>query len=544
MASQVDDTCAGERTVWPKRVSDQVLAVSCVLGVLCVSVLVLTFPFGRDQGIFAVIGEGLLNGQMPYRDLWDVKTPGIFFVFAIAEGIFGHHMVSPRILECVAICVTSVIFVDLGRAWFRDVRVGYVAALILGIFEFQLDFWHTSQPETYGGMFLVWASWLLSGTDSKRAWTRHIASGVLLGMVVLMKPHLALPIPLLLWGLLWRGEAMPKGRLWSTLLRVFAGGLCVVGGVALWIWAHGAFRIAVWTWRDFAPGYASVGAPWTIATFYTSLYSTLLALVFQMTALIGIGLIFALSLSQPNSPSRRWFWWLVGQGLCIGLAVALQHKSFKYHYAAGFPVLALAAGWGWTELWKVATASGWRYSSIFLIAFGATYFMRFPVTDLTGTIHERAWNRIQNLLRVQDLETRREVRHEMYAVRKDFDLANAEKVAKWVKQRVEPDETFLLWGCDSIIYWLSERRPATRFIHNIPQRSPWQEVQARRQFMEDIERNRPSVIVVQRGDVVASVVGEHIDSAGALRSFSEFSNYLRTGFKRERTIGNFDVYVR
>jgi hypothetical protein len=544
MAFQVDDTRTGERSLWPKRAIDRVLAVSCIVGILCVSLLILTFPFGRDQGIFAVIGEGLLNGQVPYRDLWDVKTPGIFIVFALAEGIFGHHMLGPRILECVALFATSVIFVDLGRAWFRDVRVGYLAALILGIFEFQLDFWHTSQPETYGGMFLVWASWLLSGTASKRAAARHVASGVVLGMVVLMKPHLALPIPLLLWGLLRRGEETPKGPVGSTLFRIFAGGSCVVGGVALWIWAHGAWSIVVWTWRDFAPGYAAVGASWTISTFYMSVYSALVTLLFQLTALIGLGLVLALSLSQLKSPGRRWFWWLVGQGLCLGLAVALQHKSFKYHYAAGFPVLALAAGWGWTELWKVATAPGWRYAPLFLIAFGAAYFMRFPVTDLTGTIHERAWNRIQSLLRVQDLETRREVRHEMYAVRKDFDLANAEKVAKWVQQRVEPDETFLLWGCDSIIYWLSERRPATRFIHNIPQRSPWQEVQTRRQFMDDIKRNRPSVIVVQHGDVFASVTGEHTDSAGAIHSFSEFSSYLRTGFKRERTIGNFDVYVR
>jgi hypothetical protein len=531
-------------TVWPKRGVDRALAGVCALVVVCSAVLLLTYPFGRDQGIFAVIGEGILHGRMPYRDLWDVKTPGIFFVFALAEGLFGHTMLGPRLLESAALLVTACLFVDLGRRWFRDVSVGFFAAAILAILQVQLDFWHTSQPETYGGMMLVWASWLLCGTWPRNDWTRLLLGGILLGFIVMMKPHLGLAAPFIIWGAIRREPGYSLRAKSRDVLRILLGTGAVLGCTVVWLLARGAYNIAVWTWRDFAPGYSALGNSFSLATFHVGLYSTLITLVLQLSALLGVGLLLVLCLGQPKTPERRRFWWLVGQGVCLALAVLLQHKSFKYHYAAAFPILALTAGIGWAMLWRVATRAGWRYVPVFLILFGATYFMRFPVTDLQGSIHERTWFRVGQLLGLRDDVASKKTLDSLYVVRKDFDLANVQAVATWIKREVDPDESLLVWGCDSIIYWLSERRPATRFIHNIPQRSSWQAEEARRRLMVDIRRSRPRAIVVQHGDVILPVTGAREDSAGTIRLFPEFSEYLRIGYRREIVIGKFDVYVR
>src|SRR5689334_10365233 len=67
--------------------------------VLVAAFQILMFPFGRDQGIYALVGEGILRGQVPYRDLWDFKPPGVFLVYAFAQGIFGKSMLAPRLLE-------------------------------------------------------------------------------------------------------------------------------------------------------------------------------------------------------------------------------------------------------------------------------------------------------------------------------------------------------------------------------------------------------------------------------------------------------------
>src|SRR5512138_681071 len=75
------------------------LEITSILVVVGCALLLPAFSFGRDQGIYATVGSGILSGSVPYRDLWDFKTPGIFFVFAASEALFGHTMAAPRILE-------------------------------------------------------------------------------------------------------------------------------------------------------------------------------------------------------------------------------------------------------------------------------------------------------------------------------------------------------------------------------------------------------------------------------------------------------------
>jgi len=63
--------------------------IAIVVLILLISSPILTYPHGRDQGEFAVIGRGLLNGRVPYIDLWNPKPPAVFYVYAAAIAIFG-----------------------------------------------------------------------------------------------------------------------------------------------------------------------------------------------------------------------------------------------------------------------------------------------------------------------------------------------------------------------------------------------------------------------------------------------------------------------
>src|SRR5690349_4238038 len=77
------------------------LGAFLVTGLAALQILV--FSFGRDQGIYAVVADGLLHGKLPYRDLWDFKPPGIFFVYALAQALFGKSMLAPRLLEVLGL---------------------------------------------------------------------------------------------------------------------------------------------------------------------------------------------------------------------------------------------------------------------------------------------------------------------------------------------------------------------------------------------------------------------------------------------------------
>ena len=75
----------------------------------------IVFPYGRDQAIYALAAQAMLEGGAPYVDIWDFKTPGVYFVFAAAEGLFGRSMSAIRIVEALGFASLLPAFALLSR---------------------------------------------------------------------------------------------------------------------------------------------------------------------------------------------------------------------------------------------------------------------------------------------------------------------------------------------------------------------------------------------------------------------------------------------
>src|SRR5690606_25341487 len=107
---------------------------------------ILVFSFGRDQGIYAMVADGILEGQLPYRDRWDFKPPGIFFVYATAFGLFGKSMIAPRLLEVALVLGAALGLRRLGGVLFDNRTAGIMGAACYALIHAQMDFWHSGQP--------------------------------------------------------------------------------------------------------------------------------------------------------------------------------------------------------------------------------------------------------------------------------------------------------------------------------------------------------------------------------------------------------------
>src|SRR5437016_1676680 len=81
------------RPAWRSRERAEALVATHwpLLAVMGVVVLVglptLNFQYGPDQALFAYIGRHLPRGEALYVDVWDVKPPGIFWVYALAADL-------------------------------------------------------------------------------------------------------------------------------------------------------------------------------------------------------------------------------------------------------------------------------------------------------------------------------------------------------------------------------------------------------------------------------------------------------------------------
>src|ERR1700730_5240742 len=64
------------------RWGHRVAAAVFVLLALLVKAPQFVTPMGQDQGLYHTVAEEILRGGVPYRDAWDPKPPGAFYVHA------------------------------------------------------------------------------------------------------------------------------------------------------------------------------------------------------------------------------------------------------------------------------------------------------------------------------------------------------------------------------------------------------------------------------------------------------------------------------
>ena len=63
----------------------------------------------RDPGVFLYIGWRILNGELPYRDIWDHKPPFIFYINALGLAITKNSQWGVWLLEFVSLSLAAFI---------------------------------------------------------------------------------------------------------------------------------------------------------------------------------------------------------------------------------------------------------------------------------------------------------------------------------------------------------------------------------------------------------------------------------------------------
>lgn len=113
-------------------------------------------PAGGDQGIYSYVGQAIARGEVPYRDAWDQKPPGIHLTYALMFGLWRNEAVVAGTDLGVAALVAWLL-VLVGRPFSRQGWEGHLAAaLFLGLgnpaFLRLSGMWVRAQCETFIGL--------------------------------------------------------------------------------------------------------------------------------------------------------------------------------------------------------------------------------------------------------------------------------------------------------------------------------------------------------------------------------------------------------
>ena len=228
-SSQVEAVSRAEHSALARGGAALVVGLA-VCGAAWLLVELSHFEYGLDQGIYGAVADVMHAGGAPYRDAWDFKPPGVFFVYSAARSLFGEGMRAVRVLEALGFASLVLAFAIFSRRFTGSYAPGALGGALAASGHVWLGFWHTGQPESFGAVLLAWALVLATtappAAGVRGASRRELAwagAGALYALAALLKPPLGGGL-LVSWGFAVRAlrrESPPAAR-------------CVAGGWAPW----------------------------------------------------------------------------------------------------------------------------------------------------------------------------------------------------------------------------------------------------------------------------------------------------------------------
>jgi hypothetical protein len=169
----------------PRGLTALALALVAVAGGLC-----LALPFWGDQALFTIYGRELTRGAVLYRDVFDVKQPGIFVFYAIGGSLFGFTEVGIHLFELIYWLAFSVFVVKALRPYFSAPWAPpLVPVFTIVVYYFSAGLLDLTQVEILVAFPILLAWWLIDRArpGTRVAARRYAAAGLAAAAVVLLK---------------------------------------------------------------------------------------------------------------------------------------------------------------------------------------------------------------------------------------------------------------------------------------------------------------------------------------------------------------------
>ncbi|MBL7775205.1 MAG: glycosyltransferase family 39 protein, partial [Saprospiraceae bacterium] len=302
------------------------------------------FPLERDESAYAYLGKRVLDGQVPYRDMYEMKPPLLFYSYAALVAVFGYSAGGIHLAAFVLTLWNAIWLMAVGARLF-GLFYGFVAGLCWVLL--------TANPAANAILLeseLLIMAWVLPGLYCLLRWDAApgagagkwwlLASGFLLACGILVKQSalffLGAPAMLLLWRY-WTERPRQLAGLVRNAGWFAAGVLGPVVFFGLLLWSQGA-------WSDF----------WFWNVQYLSVYSSglkkdlwLQAFTFNFDLLTRgfglywlLGLVGLFTLLRPGLPGRHRAL-LFGLLLFAAAAVVPGWRFYAHYWLQLLPVLAL-----------------------------------------------------------------------------------------------------------------------------------------------------------------------------------------------------------
>jgi len=525
----------------------------------------LRYPIGHDEAIFCMVGQGLLRGQAIYRDVWDIKPPGIYFIYALIVKLFGHVMWSIGVVDVLwVLAISCCIF------YFARPYVGAPAASAAMFFNAvrhcRQGYIHAAQPETFL-MLCVFGIWFLlragaeapafapsGGQDGSRApgeWLRAarcVAAGLLMGAAFWLKYNAVPFFPFLLIVPFLDFAAWDKGSLrvrltvpWKNWLSrvafIAAGFILAVLGMFLYFRLSGAWPAMKETQFVVLPHCRTTGFPRGAYFVEWALRRIQNHMGFWTEVMAPLTLLISWRRRQLH---------LLAPVLLLGLAglisATMPARFLLYYFETCYAFFSIFWGYVCANVWdglqylrRVFECHRWilARSLLWLVAAGLLFSL----------FAEEGVRIVQQYRFLGDWWRNPRLSYQVYYYQFTMDaFAEQLRVTDYLREHSTPRDQVYVWGFAPLISFLAQRQNPSRFVYNEPLIATWGPESWRVELVRDLSSKHPRFIVVERGDYSFEMTGTMMDSEQCLRAFIPLANLMKDRYHSVANYTDFRVY--
>ncbi|MDD5492386.1 MAG: glycosyltransferase family 39 protein [bacterium] len=430
----------------------------------------LNVPLERDEGGYAYIAWRMGQGELPYKDIYDNKPPGIYYIYFIILKFFGSTARAIHLFLCGWVVLEVLLLYKLSSNLFNNKTIGLISAAIFSLVS--------SEPGVLGSAANTEIFMLLPVIGSyvillraERSGTKRtfFICGLLQGLAFMIKPVSIFNFTGILIYLFYKARGHKQyqaffKQVWASVLGFLAMPLLFL----LYFLCQGAAADFVQWAFSYNLDYLSVGgARWSGEVFlaFWRRFSFILKsdLIFWLFCLYAIILLFR----QKTGAAVLVTVWLA----LSFVGVASGKRFFPHYFLQIMPPLAVAAAWG---IWQASGIK--RYltyafaAGIIIIPLQANYKYLFLFTP--DQISER-----------------------IYTVNP---FVEAGQIASYLSTRTLPSDTIAILGSEPEILFYARRKSATRYIyfhHILWRQTPAAVLEAQKEAVAEIENNDPRYLV-------------------------------------------------
>lgn len=309
--------------------------------------------YGGDSAIFLLIGKGIINGKIPYVELFDHKGPVLFLIEALGYGIGGR--VGVFFLQCIFGCA-NLIF--LYKIWMLvrekqeerkivDLIFAFIAAYTVFFYTFEMGNLteEYSLPLISGCLYLFMKYARKVREKEEHPYKYSFCYGICIGVLAFIRLNNAVTICAGVLAIVL--YLLYKKKYKNLFLNILAG-IAGVALVAIPIILYFAKQSALYDmiYATFIHNFKYVGASshrefWKYPLVYITLY---LPIIISLVCIIGTYLKRESKLEFMDAS--------IGCMVLFNLLCQLVSNSYPHYFAIYVPVFVLVMARYWKEIRK------------------------------------------------------------------------------------------------------------------------------------------------------------------------------------------------